>query len=238
MTHEYRTIRRFVRDRVSLDSARVLDFGCGEGIAAASFALRHPAAKVFALDIVPPDFGLLRQKLADQTSLELPTNLALFCGDPGTLPEEICDLDLIFAWSVFEHVNFSQLTETMRLLRGRLGVGGALLIQINPLFFSPRGSHLYRYDASPWVHLLCQADALKTVVMNSSWPEKVKLREWAQFESLNRATGGDIKDAAGNAGLSIVLEEQLRIAETPPPRLLRVYHEDVLMTEEIRLLLI
>ena len=43
--------------------------------------------------------------------------------------------------------------------------------------------------------------------------------------------------AAQQAGFSLLLEERLPTAETPPPRLLRVYQREVLETEEVRLLL-
>lgn len=235
--HEYGIIRRLTGNRLSLEMGRVLDFGCGEGIAAASFALRHPTATVFGVDIAPPDLGNLGAKFAEQIGLDIPHNLFLLFSEPGTLPAEIHDMDLIFAWSVFEHVSFSQLAETMRLLKGRLRTGGLLVLQINPLYFSPKGSHLYRYDPTPWTHLLNEPDTLRAMVMNSRWPETTKVREWAQFETLNRVTADDIRDAALVAGLSVAFEERLPVTEVPPPRLTFAYNRDALVTQEIRLLL-
>jgi SAM-dependent methyltransferase len=235
--HEYRTVRKVTEPHVSLDSARILDFGCGEGIAAASFALRFPEAAVFGVDVLPPNKKRLQQKFRQQIALDLPSNLTLTSSKPGTLPDEIADIDLIFAWSVFEHVSFSQLIDTMRLLRGRLRSGGVFFLQISPLYFSPKGAHLYRFDSTPWLHLLHEADALKAMVMNAEMPEATKLHEWRQFETLNRATADDIIAAALAAGFSLAFEERLRVPDEPPPRLIRAYNRDALVTDEIRLLL-
>jgi SAM-dependent methyltransferase len=234
---EYGTIQRLVKSHVDLDVSRILDFGCGVGIAAASFALRHPGATVFGTDVLRPDPERLRKECYEQTGLSLPENLSLFWSETGSLPEQVCDMDLIYAWSVFEHVNFTEIADAMRLIRARLRLNGIFLLQSNPLYFSPKGSHLYRYDPTPWTHLLNQSNVLKDKVMRSAHPEARRIREWEQFEALNRATADEIKEAAQQAGFSLLFEERLRTAETPPPRLLRVYHREVLETEEVRLLL-
>lgn len=236
--HEYKTVRRMVAKRVSWESARVLDFGCGEGIAAASFALRHPSSTVLAVDILPPRPEHLGKILQDTTKLELPDNLKLLSSPPGTLPREAADLDLVFAWSVFEHVNFADLTATMSLVGERLKPSGTFFLQINPLFHSPRGAHLYGYNSTPWVHLLTQHDALERIVMGA---ETVALtsreRVWEQYETLNKATAEDILGAARAAGFDVLKEERLKTDLEPPERLARIYLPDALTTEEIRLVL-
>ena len=235
--HEYWIIRRLVKSHVDLDVARILDFGCGVGIAAASFALRHPRATVFGTDVLQPDPERLRRECYQQTGVSLPENLSLLLAEAGSLPDQVCDMDLIYAWSVFEHVNFTQIVDAMHLIRARLRANGIFLLQMNPLYFSPKGSHLYRCHLPPWAHLLYQSDVLKDEVMRSAHPEARKIREWEQFEALNKATADDIKEAAQQAGFSLLLEERLPTAEIPPPRLLRVYQREVLETEEVRLLL-
>jgi SAM-dependent methyltransferase len=235
--HEYRTVAKLTEPYISLSDIRILDFGCGEGIAAASFALRLPEATVFGVDIRMPNIKRLRQRFQQQVSLELPSNLTLTSSAPGELPNEITELDLIFAWSVFEHVSFPQIVDTMRLLKGRLRSKGLFFLQISPLYFSPKGSHLYRFDPSPWVHLLQETQALKAMVMNSAEPEAAKHHVWGQFETLNRATADDIVAAAVAAGFSVEFEERLRVPNEPPTRLTRAYNHDALVTEEMRLLL-
>ena len=56
---------------------------------------------------------------------------------------------------------------------------------------------------------------------------------WAELSPRRRR----LREAAQQAGFSLLFEERLRTTETPPPRLLRVYHREVLETEELRLLL-
>jgi SAM-dependent methyltransferase len=235
--HEYRTVLQATKAHLSLESARILDFGCGQGIAAASFALRLPEALVMGVDILPPNRKRLQQRFLQQVGIDLPPNLKLLEGAPGTLPLEVKDLDLIYAWSVFEHVSFPQLVDTMRLLKERLRSKGLFFLQISPLYFSPKGAHLYRFDPSPWVHLLHETDVLKAIVMGTAEPEAAKIREWTQFETLNRATADDIVAAALAAGFSLESEARRRIADEPPVRLTRAYNRDALVTEEIRLLL-
>lgn len=234
---EYNTIRGLVGRYVDFEAARILDFGCGAGIAAASFALRHPKATVFGADISRPDQEQLQALCRKQIGFAPPENLSLFWNEAGMLAAEICNLDMIYTWSVFEHVNFAQIADTLRLIRGRLRANGIVLLQINPLYFSPRGSHLYRYDPTPWMHLLHPIDVLKDKVVRSTIPRNTKVREWQQFEGLNRATIHDIKEAANDAGFSLLLEEKADTVEEPPDRLLRIYDRDVLIAEELRLVL-
>src|SRR5215216_4953139 len=85
--HEYRTVLNVTNGHLSLNASRILDFGCGEGIAAASFALRLPEATVFGVDILPPNGKRLQQKLEEQVGLDLPQNLTLTWSEPGTLPD-------------------------------------------------------------------------------------------------------------------------------------------------------
>ena len=236
-THAYGTIRRMVRDRVCFREARILDFGCGEGIAAVAFALRLPGATVFGSDIIPPQIPLLKDKLTRLTGLEVPANLTIFDTTEGTLPGHVVDLDLVYAWSVFEHIEFSCLTHNMALIRSRLAPGGIFALQINPLFFSPRGAHLYRYYSEPWAHLLYQTDVLRQLIMASPLPERRKRRGWEQYETLNRATADDILDAARAAGFKIAEEKRFETTLDPPERLLSAYTGKALITEEIRLVL-
>ncbi|MCR5858302.1 trans-aconitate 2-methyltransferase [Mesorhizobium sp. J428] len=237
VTHEYGTVRHFVGDRVNFNKqARILDFGCGQGIAISSFALRHPTSLFFGCDIIPAQLEHLREALRTFLQTDIPSNLEISQAPPGTLPPSYADLDLIFAWSVFEHVPFDQLETTMRMLRGRLRPDGLLFIQIDPLYYSPKGSHLYRYDQRPWAHLLDQIDVIHDKVMNSDNPQSRKDREWDQFLTLNRATADDIAEATIGAGFEILAQERMETKLPIPDRLRRIYNEDILRTNEIRLL--
>jgi SAM-dependent methyltransferase len=236
--HEWGTIRRFVAGRIPWPTARILDFGCGRGIAAASIALRLPEATVFGCDIVPPNREVLEDLLREQIAAAIPRNLHVTSSEPGTLPDAIADLDLIYAWSVFEHVRFDRLVATLELLRERLRPRAFVFLQVNPLYFSPRGSHLYRFLPQPWSHLELQLDVMRAAVADAhDVSQQMREREWEQFMTLNRATTDDLLSAAREADFQIVLHETLSTEVEPSVRLLQIYSREILTTEEVRILL-
>lgn len=140
---EYRRIRSWTQGHVDLDSANILDFGCGEGVAAASFALRHPGAKVTGVDVAPPRLDPLRSAYKNQIGLDLPDNLSLQTVVDGSFLHEKL-FDLAYAWSVFHHIPRSQAVDVAKEIRECLAEGAFLFVQVEPLYFSERGSLLYR----------------------------------------------------------------------------------------------
>lgn len=233
MVHEHGVIRAAVGGSLALDNARILDFGCGEGIAANSIALRYPDSQVFGMDIVPVDVGHLSRTFLDRTGLGVASNFEVWTGGVEALPGEF---DLIYAWSVFEHVNFEDISSTLRTLGAHLSAEGMLFLQINPLFYSPRGAHLYNYIELPWCHLLLSHEELKSRVMSSKiGSETAKLQVWRQYCELNRATMEDILRAADQAGLSTVATEHFFSNLVPPARL-QMIERQTLLTEEMRVL--
>lgn len=234
--HEYKTIARYTGS-ACLDGKRILDFGCGQGIAAASFAMRHPSATVFGTDIQTVAPQNLAGQIKSLLGLPYPGNLDLRLTSPSSLPDDINNLDLIYSWSVFEHVRWDLVVPILRLLRSRLKPGGKLFLQIDPLYFSPRGAHLYGPIPEPWSHLIYQTDVLHEKLMSSSIPETSKHRLWDQYRTLNRATARDIVDACAVAGFRIDKQDTIISEIQPPESLLRAYSREALTTSEIRLLL-
>jgi len=225
---EYRTIRHWVKDRIDWDSAKILDFGCGAGIAAASIALRHPQAQVAGFDILPIDVGGLAQSLDRQAGQTLPSNLNFIstfseqdAGEPG--------YDLIYSWSVFEHIRQSQIVPVCRFIRSSLKENGVFFMQIDPLYFSPRGSHLYRFFKEPWHHLSLSIDELREGTCAPAQAE-IGAREWQQFVELNRLTGGQIIEHAKAGGLQLLRAQFFSTELEPPPALLDIYQRDTLTT--------
>jgi len=235
--HEYRVIKALLGDMHDLGSARILDFGCGDGIAAASFALRHPSSQVSGIDILEVSADRLRTLFSDQTGLGLPPNLSLDSHSPGSLPAELHNLDIIYAWSVFEHVPFAEVVPTLKLLHDRLGPKGSIVVQIEPLYFSPYGSHLRRYLSRPWEHLERQLDDIRRKVFAGDRPAATNERAWEQFISLNRATADDIVAAAAEAGLAVIHQSRSETSELIPDRLKDVYSASALMTTEVQIVL-
>ena len=227
---EYDRVKAWTK-RIDLDKARILDFGCGLGIAAASFALRHPGVSVTGLDIEPIDEAQLKQTYRRQLGCDLPRNLNFQTVAPGQFVDS-SRFDLIYAWSVFEHVRDELMVDLFHNLKERLSPGGLLFIQVDPLYFSPRGSHLYNYFKSPWHHLVLSLDALREGVLADK-PSLKEQREWTQFLELNRLTAQDIVGRAVAAGLKLVKMQTFTTDIDPPPRLARVYDRDVLTTREV-----
>ena len=232
---EYKRLHGWVRDRVDWSSARILDFGCGEGHAAASIALRHPGAQVVGLDVVPVSVSALRLKLEAQTKLQLPPNLEWVDDiDDGSIAH--IEFDVAFAWSVLEHVSREWLVETLSEIRERLRPGGYFFVWCDPLYHSPRGSLLHRYDLHHWHHLLTSLEQLRETVLSQS--SATSAREWQQFLELNRLTADDILEAGVQAGFQVDRELRFRTEQRPPERLLRIYDLDVLTTTSTQILFV
>ena len=231
---EHKTIAAWTSDRIDLRKAKILDFGCGQGIAAASFALRNRGSKVVGLDVAPVDERGLDGLLRKNIELSLPDNLRFARIGDGALLDE-GDFDLIYAWSVFEHISETSMVATFKELKHRLRKGGLLFLHSNPLYFSPTGSHLYRYFNKPWHHLILPLDVLRDGVFAHGIADTPS-REWQQFLALNRLTARDILGRASSAGLKRIREQLATTDLTPPPLLARVYSHEALSTYEVKAL--
>ena len=234
-TTEYNRIRGWTKTEVNWDSPRILDFGCGSGVAATSIALRHPKAQVFGVDINPISIRALAGTFSDQTGLAIPDNVSFSLIRSGELPAE-SDFDLIYAWSVFEHVQEDCIIDIFRDLKSRLKTDAKLFLVTEPLYYSPNGSHLYRYHKTPWHHLIMSLDKLRDGVISEN-AEETQLREWQQFMDLNRLTAQQIREAAVSAGFEVLREQIFRTGQEPPERLTHIYQAEVLTATGVQLLL-
>jgi SAM-dependent methyltransferase len=225
---EYRTIKHWVKDRIDWDSAKILDFGCGGGIAAASVALRHPQAQVAGFDILPVDVVGLAKSFERQVGQALPSNLSFI---PAFSEDDTGEAgyDLVYSWSAFEHIRASQIAPACRRIKSSLKPTGLFFMQIDPLYFSPRGSHLYRFFKEPWHHLLLSIEELREGTCAPAEGE-LGAREWQQFVELNRLTGGQIIDHAQQGGLRLIREQFFSTDLKPPAPLLDIYSSEVLTT--------
>lgn len=230
-------IRSWVTVDGNLQDQNILDFGCGEGTTALGFALQNPSTYVVGVDIMP-DIEKCAPLAIDQLRLSsLPENLILKRGHLCDLYDDLDQFDVIYSWSVFEHVDQQTLLDTLTMLRDLLKPHGQLFIQISPLFFSEDGSHLMAWVPESWGHLVNQ----HSVYMEKLWagcstPELfASLR--SMFETLNRLTGDDLVQHAKAAGFSVKREFRTDRNGTVPRKLLEVYNRDVLLNEQIVLLL-
>lgn len=226
---------------------RVIDFGCGEGITAYGVASRV-GADVFGVDLNLTYLQLPTYLERNLGIEEIPPNLQFRQNVIGErLPFSDGFADLAYSWSVFEHL--SDVTGVLEELHRVLKPGGFLLLQIEPLYYSPHGSHLQRLVNEPWAHLLHEeADYLRmageardhvpqseqdTLYRTHAF-EDVKRCLIEEYKRLNRIDADRLADCVRAARFEIVMDKRIQIEGlSPPARLLRQYPLDLLMTNQV-----
>lgn len=238
---------------LDLRQARLLNFGCGDGITDLALALRHGATRIHGVDI-RREYEKLPRIAREQLGMaRLPAALTfetIAAGAP--LAGVHAGVDGIVSWSTFEHVQRDQLRPILRDLHGCLRQGGYFFIQIEPLFYSPFGSHLRRYDEMPWRHLLVPEAELWGIVQAHQGPmdgaevdfgfgdfgvEGYKRFIFEAYQSLNRLTADELAGLVVDAGFSVVRQERRSVDLAVPAVLLERYPRDWLVNNEILLLL-
>lgn len=230
-------------------TSSLLDFGCYDGITGLGLMLRHRWKRVVAVDI-DPGFDALPRLAREQISLaRLPHGLEFRRIRPNESLAPIGRVDAIMSWSVFEHVERSILDRVVADFHTVLAPGGHLFLQVDPLFFSPQGSHLGRFATAPWAHLRMADDELKRFVM-SAVPATVPADEiteqfrsmsfdeykrfvYRHYQELNRITADELVALFTGNGFSLVWEKRRRTAEPIPDDLAGRFDEDLLRTCEI-----
>lgn len=223
-----------------------VDFGCGDGATTLGVASRVEA-QVIGLDLhltflQLPDFA---QKNLGTGAL--PSNLAFRqnrLGEP--LPLADGSVDLVYSWSVFEHLAdvSGALSELARVTKP----GGVLFIQVEPLFYGPYGSHLRRLVDEPWAHLrhgedefLRRAAAARdqvpehekdTLYRDNSF-EQLKRYLLGEYRSLNRITAEQLIRAVGTAGFDVVATRLIEAEGVEPDAcLMQKYPRELLLTNQ------
>ncbi|RYH53816.1 MAG: class I SAM-dependent methyltransferase, partial [Alcaligenaceae bacterium] len=183
----------------------------------------------------------------------IPSALTFETIRPGTpLAARHRGLDGIMSWSTFEHVQRDQLDPILRDLHVCLRPGGFLFIQIEPLFYSPFGSHLRRYDDVPWHHLLASEDELWKVIQAHEGPidaaevdfgfadfgvDGYKKFVFNEYLALNRLTADELVGIATGAGFQVARQERRHMDMPIPAELVGRYPDDWLLNNEVFLLL-
>ncbi|WP_300164586.1 class I SAM-dependent methyltransferase [Solidesulfovibrio sp.] len=251
--HAARIVHGFLAERMPLHGARLLDFGCGDGITGLGLTQLGVGA-VVGVDI-NPSFRHLPGLAADNCGLEvLPENLSFVrVGADCALPFADASFDAAYSWSVFEHLR--DVPAALAAIRRVLKPGGHCLIQIDPLYYSPFGSHLQRLVPTPWGHLLESAAAFVEraraaddgagdvdkgdllYARNDFDGYKKHLVE--QFLDLNRLTARQLLYHAQASGLAVLAALPVRVPGefVPPPQLACTYPADDLLTSTIYLVL-
>ncbi len=247
-------VQQWLGGALDLKTARLLQFGCGDGITDLALVLRHGAHAIHGVD-VRQEYAKLPRIAQQQLGMKrLPTALSFQTIQPSaSLAGQAPLYDGIMSWSTFEHVQRDQLLPILRDLCACLKPGGYFFLQIEPLFYSAYGSHLRRYDEVPWHHLLLDEEALWQLVQSYDGtlspdevdfgfddfgPEGYKRFVFKEYQELNRLTADELVAIASEAGFSIARQERRHYEPAAVPEvLLQRYPREVLTNNEIFLLL-
>lgn len=245
-------VETWLRPEIDLQNAALLDFGCGDGVTDLGVALKCRPRTITGVDITSK-FDHLPGVAESQIGLKkLPGNLSFRCIEKGHRLAGTMQADAIFSWSTFEHIDRRVLHAIVADLFDLLPPGGLFFMQIEPLYYSPFGSHLRRFIQQPWAHLLWDEQVLKQTVLDFAGDipgsEKDTLfanRDFADykmfifraFESLNKLTANEICSLFLMQGFEIIREERHKVSQPVPQSLLSKYPEEDLLTNEICLLL-
>lgn len=246
-------VNAWLGQALDLRTAKLLNFGCGDGITDLSLVLRHGATTIHGVDI-RREYAKLPRIAREQLGMRrIPSGLTFETIAPGAqLSRRHVGLDGIMSWSTFEHVQRDQLLPILQDLNACLRPGGVFFLQIEPLFHSPYGSHLRRYDEVPWHHLLVPEQDLWRIIEAHQGPinaEEVdfgfadfgvdgyKRFVFKEYQQLNRLTADELVQLVMQAGFAVERQERRKADLQPPPQLLEQYDEELLRTNEIFLLL-
>lgn len=233
------TIADWVSGYSSLADAEILDFGCGEGITALGLALQYDPARVVGVDIMPDPERCLPIAKTELGLSSLPGNLELHRVQPGHLHNTSDRFDVIYSWSVFEHVDMRVIDDVIGLLYKSLKPNGVIFIQIAPLYYSSEGSHLYDFIKEPWGHLLHQSNVYYDKLATTETVDNEELRKslMSTYTTLNRITVPELERRFENNNFEIIRKYTTRDPLDPPNLLTEIYNRDVLTTNQVVLLL-
>ncbi len=229
-------ISEWAADHGGLARREILDFGCGEGTSALGIALANKTSRVVGVDIMR-DIDRCLPLAREQLEVDaLPENLRLYQVKPGALHTHRSRFDLIYSWSVFEHIDQSIFFDVLGLLYKALRPGGLLFVQIAPLYFSSEGSHLCQWVPEPWGHLTNQ-DNLYHAKLARACNDEIQLQSLlSMYTTLNRITASQLVSKIEFAGFEILREYRSHEPLTPSKELCEIYREDALLTNQVVIL--
>lgn len=234
----------------------LLDFGCGDGIMSLGLKLRHPINSLCGVDLHNSN-SFLAETAKTQIGLQnLPSKLEFITIDPNiSLFESVQRrFDYVYSWSVFEHIEIEFIPKILKEIKETIANQGAFFIQIEPLYYSPFGSHLGGVIKESWAHLLLTEEELSKSVygfdlesMDGEFKNKTfevcsnddfKKYLMREYKTLNKLTCGQLIKLCEDAGFSVLECWKNKVNIEPPKQLLNIYEREDLVTSEIRILLI
>ena len=247
------TVNEWLSPVIDVRTSRVLDFGCGDGIMDLGMALRHQVQQITGIDL-HDGFSYLGDAAKKQIGIDaLPSNLSFVKILPGEPLASKVSVDGVFSWSVFEHIERQYLPTILADIFSALPKGGVFFLQIEPLYFSPHGSHLSGLISEPWAHLICseqelfdQIDNKQSEQMLDEFKDKAfeqcsfnDFKEYLkrEYKTLNKLTVAELIQLIQTAGFTIEKRWDNQTNLVVPPSLLNRYLREDLSQNEIRLLL-
>jgi ubiquinone/menaquinone biosynthesis C-methylase UbiE len=204
-------------DGLAFDGKRILDVGCGDGIISLGLATRTTARMVTGLDLEPVDVDYLTTRASERGVDANRPNLTFGVSSENDLGLPDDSLDVVVAWSVFEHVR--DVPGLLCEIRRVLVDDGLLFIQIWPLYFSEHGSHLWPWIDEPFHHLRRDHEDIASQVRRQAESPELAAAALDLYASCNRLTLDDLGAAVHDAGFYLAKVETDRVAVHIPPEL-------------------
>jgi SAM-dependent methyltransferase len=204
-------------DSISLEGKRVADIGCGDGIIDLGVALKGRPAELVGYDLMDVDTdALLRGARAAGVAEALPECLRFARSEAVSIPAPDAHFDVIFTWSVFEHVDDP--VALLRDVRRVINPEGWFFLQLWPFYDSEHGGHLWPHYDGPFPHHLVRDERILEEVEGSRATDPRRPAE-DEYRSLNRITLEDLHRALLVSGFAVVKLKLLTAAVHIPPQL-------------------
>jgi SAM-dependent methyltransferase len=206
-------------DGIVLEDTTIADIGSGDGLIDLGVALKARPAKLVGYDIRCTDAEILRRAMtAAKVEEPLPhaDHLAFVQSEPDHVPAPNDTFDVVFSWSVFEHVDqpIIMLQEIRRILKP----DGVLFLQIWPFFGSQHGGHLWQSVDDSFAHLIRSPFELEDELKGKRGTDPSRSAD-DEFRSLNRITVEGLQRALLAARLRIAKVQLLAETTHIPPAL-------------------
>lgn len=211
----------------------ILDFGCGEATMALGIALRHNARRVVAVEIHGEIDNCIPYAKAQLGLTTLPKNFELKRVKAESPLDDLGKFDLVYSWSVFEHVSQDLIVDCFRKIKRVLRPHGLMFLQTTPLYYSAEGSHLKPWVPEPWAHLTMQQSLFQAALIENADSSEQSDHLWWVYQTLNRITAPSLLRAAVEAGFQIVREYRTFDEMTVPEHLKEIYTDEVLKTNQL-----
>jgi SAM-dependent methyltransferase len=206
-------------DGLVIEGKTVADVGSGDGIIDLGFLLKARPGRVIGFDLRPTDIDALRRSAAAAevgSSLPDPERLTFLQSEPDRLPAPNDMFDIVYTWSVFEHV--SDPTRMLQEVHRILKPDGVFFLQLWPFYSSRHGGHAWMAVSEPFAHLSRSPFELEQRLRGRQGTDPTRTAD-DEFQSLNRLTLDGLQRALLLAHLRIAKVELLSETVHLPPEI-------------------